>query len=229
MFDFSGRDPGKDDTEKYSQWLGECLDCDLLIVGAGVTGLVAGLELQENNRDVLLITGADQPGGRLVWENGPVEILSPADELLGELGFPVDSNPPLWVDRLELLAYLVNRFYELGGLILNSALIEKYFCNKDNCFEVELLLAGQPLIATAPELIVTAPGEGKNQNSSSCPEILEKMVYNTRRSEKGFVEAGLKAYHPGRRSRFCSLVNGFVLSGRKAARLCRAEYNQTKE
>lgn len=223
MFDFRGRDVGEDSTEKYNQWLEECLDCEVMVLGGGVTALVAGIELQDRGQNVLLLTEADQPGGRLVWENGPVEILSPADELLEELGFPIDSNLPLWVDRLELLGYLVNRFYELGGLIINSAVIENYFQSGQDGFEVEMLLNDRPLIASSPELIVTTGRDRAAGEDSYCPGILEKIVHNTRRTGDGFVAAGLNAHSPGRRGRFCPLVNGFILSGRKAARLSLAD------
>ncbi|MGM0380717.1 MAG: FAD-binding protein [bacterium] len=220
MFDFSGREASLDSSKKFNEWLEECLDCDVLVVGAGVSALVAGLELQREDKKVLLVTEAAQPGGRLTWERGPVEILSPADELLGELGFPLNDNPPLWIDRLELLAYLSNRFYELGGLILNSVFIEGEPRREGENFELDILCDDRPFIINGPELISTVPGEKEIPGDAPCSEILEKIVQQTGRTEEGYVQAGLKAYYPGKKGQFCPLVNALLLSGRKAARFC---------
>ena len=44
--------------------------CDVLVVGAGPTGLNAALAAAENGADVLLVEESARPGGSLGWQNG---------------------------------------------------------------------------------------------------------------------------------------------------------------
>lgn len=47
--------------------------CDLLVVGAGPSGLQAALEASRNGRDVLLVDDRDEPGGSLIDTAGEVD------------------------------------------------------------------------------------------------------------------------------------------------------------
>lgn len=224
MFDFSQRSESRDPEEKFNEWLEKCGDCDVLIEGAGISALCAGIELQESELKVLLVTGADAPGGVLLEGRGPVEILSPADELLEELGYPVETNPPLWIDRLELLAFLTNKFFKLGGEILNSVTFENFSRPGGENFKLDLTLNGRALVVEALQLISTRARKSQELSEITCRQLMEKIVLQTSKTDEGFIKAGFRACSSaGQREHFCPLINAFVLSGRKAVRLLLAD------
>jgi monoamine oxidase len=57
---------------------------DVIVVGAGVSGLTAALELQEQGFDVLVVEAADQPGGRLANHVVSGQVLDAGGQYVGD-------------------------------------------------------------------------------------------------------------------------------------------------
>ncbi|MFP4687894.1 MAG: hypothetical protein ACLFN5_07300 [bacterium] len=220
MFKFSGEtDVHSRQLKEYHTWLLGMQEMDVVVLGSDPTALACGLELLGEDYSVLLIDEAETPGGRFTWQRGPVEIISPADELLEELGFPIVSNPPLWLDRLDLLSYMCNRFYRQGGKILPGVYIEGPPRQRKDGFEINLLLDNCPLIISAGDVVVTVPKFNPPSPETVCEQQIEDMVLNTGRHGDGWIRAGYQALLPVTDTEYCPMINGCLLSGRKAAHI----------
>lgn len=73
-------------------------DCDVLVVGAGISGLALAFRLRRNGVDARLLDAGDEPGGNLKSERVETE----AGEWLLDLG------PNSWSDHLGALTSLVS-------------------------------------------------------------------------------------------------------------------------
>jgi protoporphyrinogen/coproporphyrinogen III oxidase len=93
-------------------------DCDVLVVGAGISGLTAAFQLTKRGLAVEVIDAAPRPGGvigtehrhGLLYERGPNSILDTGpfiNEMLGDLG--------ILNQRIEMSAMAAKRFIVRGG------------------------------------------------------------------------------------------------------------------
>ncbi len=207
---------------EQEEWLKECGKAEVFIVGGGITALTAGLFLQEENVNTLVVNEAAQVGGRFLWQQGPVPVVNPAVELLAELEFVPELTAPYWIQRTELISFLVNQYFSAGGELLPGVNLEK-FRSKNRVFEIDLLFNNQPLIYSGEDLIVTTAYTESVRFSEEGESSPESMVLNTERREAGWVQAGYQALVDTSGTEDLSLVNGCLLSGRKAGELILAE------
>jgi hypothetical protein len=220
MFRFpESSDEREQQIKQYHSWLVDNKQTDVVILGGGPAALCCGLELLEENFRVLMIDESENPGGRLTWQHGPVEIISPADELLAELGFPISENPPLWLDRLQLLSFLCYRFFHRGGRMLSGVYIESAPRVEEDNVEIHLLVDDRPFIVTAKDAVVTLPDFNPPVSNDDYQQQMKQMVLDTRRREEGWIQAGYQALLPASDYEHGPYVNSCLLSGRKAAHL----------
>lgn len=220
MFELPPEDELSSQIGQHRQsWLEECRERDYVIAGGGPTALVAGIYLQYENHSTLIMTEADHVGGRLTWDYGPVPIFAPADELLYDLDYPVDSEPVLWLDRNLLLMFLVRTFYDEGGAILTGGYFNKYPYESDSGYQVEITLSDRPEVFAARDVITTLAKFNRESRIQEARTSLEKLVLNTLRRRDGVVQAGVQALPDAERSTGPPPESGLLLSGRKAAEL----------
>ncbi|MFB6344856.1 MAG: NAD(P)-binding protein [bacterium] len=220
MFDLPPQDELSSEIgQQRESWLSDCREREYLIVGGGITSLTAGIYLQQERCSTLVITEADHLGGRLTWDYGPVPIYSPASELLEKLEFPIESEPPLWLDRNLLLSFLVSRLYNEGGTVLTGGYFDSKPVKRDQQFEVEFTLADRPEVFHGEELITTL-GKFDHENRVEESETrLGKLVLNTIRRRDQTIQAGVQALPASERGSGVPLESALLLSGRKAAEI----------
>lgn len=205
--------------ERRRTWLDSCRDREYAVIGGGVTGLMAGLYLQRHNYSTVVMTEADHLGGRLTWDYGPVPLFAPADESLHDLGFPLESEAPVWIDRNLLLTFLVTSFYDEGGIVLTGGYFNADPVSRDDEFRVEFVLSDVSEVFVVSDVISTLGKFDHEERISESETVLEKLVLNTIRRSDGFVQAGVRALREPERSSTPPLESAQVLSGRKAAEL----------
>lgn len=205
--------------DEFPNWLDSLRQSDVGVVGATPAGFVAGIVLCDYGSDVVLMEQSEQLGGRLLWESGPVPILSPADELLQDLGFPIESNPPVWIDRINLLDFLLHRFLETGGRVVPGCYLDSV-TRVDGTLELSVRLDERRDTLETENIVVTDPRiEPDNEAETDADSPLESMVLNTIQTSDGWVSAGFHALPDDERDEDYPFVNAECLSGRKAAEL----------
>ena len=110
--------------EQFSKELYEYAESDVIIVGGGPSGLMAGKVLAEKNKKVLIIEQNNYLGGGF-WIGGylmnKVTIREPAQKILEELGIPYEKHSEgLYVaDGPHACSKLIASACEAGVKILN--------------------------------------------------------------------------------------------------------------
>lgn len=204
------------DRERHA-WLEEARESDVVIVGGGLSALVAGILLGQEDRQSLIVEEAEQLGGRLLWENGPATVLSPADEILDELGFSLPSESPSWPDRIQLISFLAHEFFEEGGRVLPGVSVQAPPVETGESFQLELYFWERHEVFTSPEIIVTLPLTQPARPPRPGDNPLEEMVLATGRRQDNWIQAGFQALNPETRDEPEPFENACILSGRKAA------------
>ncbi len=220
MFSIPDREElGRQRDEEYARWLSRRRGATALILGGGPAGLAAGVVLQQNDVSSLIVEEAEQLGGRLTWESGPLPVFSPAHELLAEFGLEVSQTPPLWLDRLQLFDLLVHAYFEAGGRALTGGTIQHPpRSNPDEeGFLLDLYLGDRTEVIEAEEVIVTLPLAPPGRAPRDSESVLEQMVLATGRRQDDWIQAGFQALPSELRDRSEPYLNGCLLSGRKAA------------
>jgi thiamine thiazole synthase len=110
---------------------------DVIIVGAGPSGLMAARELANNGKKVLLVEGNNYLGGGF-WAGGflmnKVTIRKPADEILRELNIPYTETPEgqCLASSPHACANLVSKTCESGAMIGNMIKFEDIVLRDNN-------------------------------------------------------------------------------------------------
>lgn len=110
---------------------------DVVVFGAGYTGLTAAIRLLKNGKKVLLveqepgISPKSYYGG--IGDEGLVYLSSNWIPFLEASGLnPVKRDEKgLWMYGMAVIAGLVSRFYELGGILVLDSMIEPFFVFDD--------------------------------------------------------------------------------------------------
>ncbi|MFB6356289.1 MAG: FAD-binding protein [bacterium] len=208
------------DDEHFSEWMKAVRNFDVLIIGADAAGLTAGIVLQWEGINTLVVDEAEQTGGRLLWDVGPVPIVSPVDELIEELGFPVDDNPPLWLDRFEILNCLQNKFIEKGGRVVPGIVVDEFPTLEKSTFKTELSFQQRSEVLEAEDVIVSMPGQPVVHSSEDdAKDPLEEIVLSTLRRNEEWIQAGFQCIEPDKRDMEYPFVNALIMSGWKAGEI----------
>lgn len=204
--------------EQFGEWMDRIRNHDVTIVGSGPAGLTAGIVLQKQGRDVVILDESEQLGGRLFWESGPLPIVSPVDELLEDLGYPVHTDPPIWLDRVEFLDFLLHSFVEEGGAVVPGVYIDS-LPEEDRGFEIAVSIQENREVLESEELVLTEPKVNLRDVTDRGDDPMETMVLNTTRVPEGWILAGYQALPENERDEDYPFENAECLSGRKSAEL----------
>jgi thiamine thiazole synthase len=123
--------------ESFSKQLLEYAESEVIIVGAGPSGLMAGRELSSKGVKTLLIERNNYLGGGF-WIGGylmnKVTIRSPAHEILDELGIPYEEvNKGLYVaDGPHACSRLIAAACDAGVKILNMTKFDDLVLYEEN-------------------------------------------------------------------------------------------------
>ena len=200
--------------QEYARWIQDLENRPIVIFGSDPAGLIAGRVLQRLGKDTLILEESEQIGGRLMWDIGPEPILSPADELLEELDYPIDRVPPVWVDRMDLLDFLLHGYLQNGGRLLNSVYTDR-IPDVNQGGELEIVIGERSAVIEVEAGILSAPSIDVEFNEPQ-DTLLDEMVRRTRFLDTGWVICGRQALTEAERDREFPYINGELLSGRKA-------------
>lgn len=110
--------------EEFNTFLKEYSECEVIIVGAGPSGLMAGKRLAESDIKVLIIEENNFPGGGF-WLGGFLmniaTLRDPGQRILAELGVPYKEVEPglFTVDAVHACSKLIATTCLAGAKILN--------------------------------------------------------------------------------------------------------------
>jgi len=123
--------------DEYAETLRDCLETDVVIVGGGPSGLVAGKVLAEGGRKVLIIEANNYLGGGF-WIGGflmnTITVREPAQRMLDDIGVPYkESAPGLYVTTgPHACSKLVAAACDAGVRILNMAKVDDVVLREGN-------------------------------------------------------------------------------------------------
>ena len=114
--------------DAYYRKLQQCLNSDVIIAGAGPSGLLAGSLLSEKGHRVVIIESKLAPGGG-VWGGGmgmnEIVLQAEAEKFLDYLGVSfIRCGKMMTVDSVELSAALILKAVRNGAKILNMITAE---------------------------------------------------------------------------------------------------------
>jgi len=121
----------------YLQQFQECAESDVIIVGGGPSGLIAGRELAKNGLKVVIVERNNYLGGGF-WIGGffmnKLTVREPAQEVLDELGVPYkQAQAGLYVaDAPHACARAIAAAYEAGVKVFNLTILEDIILHENN-------------------------------------------------------------------------------------------------
>lgn len=121
----------------FLQHLEECAESDVIIVGAGPSGLMAGKELAEKGVRALIVERNNYLGGGF-WIGGyfmnKLTVRSPGQEVLTELGVPCElaSNGLYVADAPHACSRLIAAACDAGVKFLSLTLLEDVVLRENN-------------------------------------------------------------------------------------------------
>jgi len=122
---------------EFLAMLNEVAESDVIVVGAGPSGLMAGRELAAENLRVLIIERNNYLGGGF-WLGGylfnPITIREPAQKILQDLGVPVKKQAPglYTASGPHACSKLIASACDAGAKILNMTMIEDVVLREKN-------------------------------------------------------------------------------------------------
>lgn len=123
--------------DEFTESLRDCLETDVVIVGGGPSGLVAGKVLAEGGRKVLVIEANNYLGGGF-WIGGflmnTITVRDPGQRMLDDIGVPYrEKEPGLYVTSgPHACSKLVAAACDAGVRILNMAKVDDVVLREGN-------------------------------------------------------------------------------------------------
>ena len=234
----------------YFDMLQESLDSDVIIVGGGPSGLVAGYTLADQGRKVVIMEKRMAPGGgiwgggkgfnRVVLERGVAEIVS-------EIGIEAtEVDGYLVVPSVLLASALIKKTVESGVTLLNLFAIEDVYFNEkrelagvvvnDTAYK-QINLHVDPLTFKTKLVMDSTGHEAVVCNCLAKRGIIRlrgEEPMNAQLGEQGVID-GTKEVYPGLivtgmacaqfhgTCRMGPIFGGMLLSGKKAAEIALAK------
>lgn len=230
----------------YFESLEDSLESDVIIVGGGPSGLVAGYTLAEQGRKVVIMEKRMSPGGG-IWGGGKgfnrVILERGTADIMREIGIePVEKDGYIVVPSVLLAAALIKKTIESGVTLLNLFAIEDVYFNdqrelagvvvNDTAYKMTNLHV-DPLTFRSRLVMDSTGHEAVVCNCLAKRGILQlkgEEPMNAQMGENGVVE-GTKEVYPGLivtgmacaqfhgTCRMGPIFGGMLLSGKKAARI----------
>jgi len=233
-------------TRDYFEELTDSLDSDVIIVGAGPSGLVAGYTLARQGAKVVIMEKRLSPGGgvwgggkgfnRVVLEQGVADILEEIDVRA------IEQDGYLVVPSVLLAAALVKKAVESGVRLLNLFSVEDVYFNanrqvagvvaNDTAYKMTSLHV-DPLTFTSKAVMDSTGHEaivlnclakrgivqikGEDTMNAQCGE--EGVVEGTREVYPGLIVTGMACAQYFGTPRMGPIFGGMLLSGKKAAEI----------
>ena len=130
----SCEDPPEEKNDSPGKLKGDQPGKSIIIIGAGLSGLVAGFELKQAGHDVTILEARDRVGGRVLTLRDPF-----SDGLLAEAGAArIPYNHDLTLGYADYFGLELDSFYPQDGHYVN------YFENNRSLIPTEEFLEGRP-------------------------------------------------------------------------------------
>lgn len=230
----------------YFEDLDNALESDVIIVGGGPSGLVAGYTLAEQGRKVVIMEKRMSPGGG-IWGGGKgfnrVILERGTADIMREIGIePVEKDGYIVVPSVLLAAALIKKTVESGVTLLNLFSIEDVYFNdqrelagvvaNDTAYKMTNLHV-DPLTFRSRLVMDSTGHEAIVCNCLAKRGILQlkgEEPMNAQMGENSVVE-GTKEIYPGLivtgmacaqfhgTCRMGPIFGGMLLSGKKAAQI----------
>jgi thiamine thiazole synthase len=230
----------------YFAMLESAIESDVIIVGGGPSGLVAGYTLAEQGKRVVIMEKRMTPGGG-IWGGGKgfnrVALERGVKNILDEIGVQArEANGYLVVSSVLLAAALIKKTVESGVILLNLFSVEDVYFNEkqelagvvvnDTAYKMTNLHV-DPLTFTSKVVMDSTGHEAVVANCLAKRGILSlkgESIMNAQLGEEGVIE-GTREVYPGLivtgmasaqfygTPRMGPIFGGMLLSGKKAANI----------
>jgi len=232
--------------QDYFHMLEDSIESDVIIVGAGPSGLVAGYTLAEQGKKVVIMEKKLSPGGgiwgggkgfnKVVLERGVADILKEIDVR------PTEKDGYLVVPSVLLAASLIKKAVESGVILLNLFAIEDVYFNEkrelagvvvnDTAYKMTNLHV-DPLTFRS-KIVMDSTGHDavvlnclakrglvqvKGEDGMNAQLGEEGVVDGTKEVYPGLIVTGMACSQFHGTPRMGPIFGGMLLSGRKAAQL----------
>jgi len=241
----------------YLQQFDEYVESDVIIVGGGPSGLIAGRDLANNGFKVLIIERNNYLGGGF-WVGGyfmnKLTVRAPADKVLDELGIPYQEyTQGLFVtDAPHACARFITAAYEAGVRFLNLTLLEDIVLREDRVSGVVINwspithlpkeVAALDPVPLETKVVIDATGHDASvvrkleqrglinlpgEGALWIEKSEDDIVEYTREVYKGLIAAGMAVAPVYGLPRMGPTFGAMFLSGKKAANVAAQLISQT--
>ena len=232
--------------QDYFRMLQDSIESDVIIVGGGPSGLVAGYTLAEQGKKVVVMEKRLSPGGG-VWGGGKgfnkVILERGVGDILAEIDVKaVERDGYLIVPAVLLAAALIKKTVESGVVVLNLFAVEDVYLNEarelagvvanDTAYKmtnlhVDPLTFGSKIVmdSTGHEAIVAnclarrGILEMKGEDGMNAQLGEQGVVDGTEEVYPGLIVTGMACAQFHGTCRMGPIFGGMLLSGKKAAEI----------
>ncbi|MGB7002079.1 MAG: sulfide-dependent adenosine diphosphate thiazole synthase [Halobacteriota archaeon] len=232
---------------EYTKEFADCVKTDVIIVGGGPSGLIAGKELASRGVKVLIIERNNYLGGGF-WLGGflmnKLTVRSPAESVLAELGVPhKEYSKGLYVaDAPQACSKLIAATCDAGVKILNMVALDDVVLHNDKVSGVVInwaAVAALPReiacvdpISLESDLVIDATGHDasvvkkleergllniKGQGAMWVDRSEELVVEHTSEFYPGLIVTGMAVSAAYGLPRMGPTFGSMLMSGKKAA------------
>ncbi len=232
---------------EYTKEFADCVKTDVIIVGGGPSGLIAGKELAARGVKVLIIERNNYLGGGF-WLGGflmnKLTVRSPAESVLAELGVPhKEYSKGLYVaDAPQACSKLIAATCDSGAKILNMVALDDVVLHNDKVSGVVInwaAVAALPRevacvdpISLESKLVIDATGHDasvvkkleergllkiKGQGAMWVDRSEELVVEHTSEFYPGLIVTGMAVSAAYGLPRMGPTFGSMLMSGKKAA------------
>ena len=232
--------------QDYFRMLQDSIESDVIIVGGGPSGLVAGYTLAEQGKKVVVMEKRLSPGGG-VWGGGKgfnkVILERCVSDILEEIDVKaVERDGYLIVPAVLLAAALIKKTVESGVVVLNLFAVEDVYLNEarelagvvanDTAYKmtnlhVDPLTFGSKIVmdSTGHEAVVAnclvkrGILEMKGEDGMNAQLGEQGVVDGTKEVYPGLIVTGMASAQFHGTCRMGPIFGGMLLSGKKAAEI----------
>ena len=232
--------------QDYFRTLQDSIESDVIIVGGGPSGLVAGYTLAEQGKKVVIMEKKLSPGGG-IWGGGKgfnkVVLERGVSDILGEIGVEAtEVDGYLVVPAVLLAAALIKKTVESGAVLLNLFAVEDVYFNdqrelagvvvNDTAYKMTNLHV-DPLTFKS-KMVMDSTGhdavvvnclakrgivELKGEDTMNAQMGEQAVIEGTKEIYPGLIVTGMACAQVHGTCRMGPIFGGMLLSGKKAAQI----------